>query len=217
MPTPTPTLRPAALMGTFPFNGTRAPTLVVPVSSARGWSAVSFHPPRAASGTWVLGAPEVVCPENGTSADEVLAKARCLASEGLRTLVLAYAQDVMPVGGTDDDVHLPQGLTTATLLTFREKVRPDAAQTLSYFRQQGVSVKILSGDDHRTVTTVAHEVGIDVGEGYDARYLPPDANLVEEHWTVFACLAASRPTRKRTWCCASENGAHRRHDRRWRQ
>ena len=53
---------------------------------------------------------------------------------------------------------------------FRE-VRPDAAQTLSYFRQQGISVKILSGDDHRTVTAVAREVGIDVGEGYDARSL----------------------------------------------
>lgn len=196
------------LMGTFPFNGTRAPTVVVPFSSARKWSAVSFHPPHAAAGTWVLGAPEVVFTENGASAEEVLAKARRLASGGLRTLVLAYAQDVMPDGGTDDDMQLPRGLTTATLLTFREKVRPDAAQTLSYFRQQGVSVKILSGDDHRTVTAVAREVGIDVGEGYDARYLPPDANQMEEALDRFSVFGRVTPDQKKDMVLALQRMGH---------
>ncbi len=194
------------LAGTFAFDGNRVPAAVVPFSSARKWSAASFDPPHAAAGTWVFGAPELVLQGNSASTSDVLIRARRLASAGLRTLVLAYSQDAVPEGDPDD-VQLPAGLTAATLVTFREKVRPDAAQTLSYFRQQGVAVKILSGDDHRTVMAVAREVGLD-GGGYDARHLPSDPQLMEETLDRFSVFGRVTPAQKKDMVLALQRMGH---------
>ncbi|MDR6417043.1 HAD-IC family P-type ATPase [Pseudarthrobacter sulfonivorans] len=197
----------------FAFDGGTDPATIVPFSSARKWSAASFAPPHAAAGTWVLGAPELVFTGNGqtgnsAATEELLSQARRLASNGLRTLVLAHTRNVLPEEGPDDDVRLPAGLAAATLLTFREKVRPDAAQTLAYFRQQGVDVKILSGDDHRTVTAVAREVGLDVGDGYDARNLPSDQHLLEEALGSFSVFGRVTPDQKRDMVLALQRMGH---------
>jgi cation-transporting ATPase E len=188
----------------FAFDDGARPAAVVPFSSARKWSAASFRSPHPAAGTWVLGAPEMVFPGTGpadASADELLLRSRRLASRGLRTLVLAYTPAVPADGlladGASEDVELPGGLAAATLLTFREKVRPDAAKTLAYFRDQGVEVKILSGDDHRTVTAVAREVGLDVDAGYDARHLPTDPRLLAETLGTFSVFGRVTPAQKR--------------------
>lgn len=190
------------LAPTFAFDGAAAPSAVVPFSSARKWSAASFDPQHAAAGTWVLGAPDMVLTGTGpaASAEDVLVQSRRLASRGLRTLVLAYTPDALAgalTGRDPDEVQLPAGLAAATLLTFREKVRPDAAQTLAYFRQQGVDVKILSGDDHRTVSAVAREVGLDVGSGYDARQLPSDPRLLDETLNSFSVFGRVTPAQKK--------------------
>lgn len=200
------------LAGTFTFDGGTAPAAVVPFSSARKWSAASFPPRHAAAGTWVLGAPELVFTEDASTHGDsptgaVLTHAGRLASAGLRTLVLAHTSDIMPDGGTED-VQLPSGLAAASLLTFREKVRPDAAQTLAYFRQQGVAVKILSGDDHRTVTAVAREVGLDVGRGYDARHLPSDAHLLEETLARHSVFGRVTPAQKKDMVLALQRMGH---------
>ena len=196
-----------SLAGTFTFDGNRVPAAVVPFSSARKWSAASFSSPHAAAGTWVLGAPEMVLQGNNASTGDVLVQARRLASAGLRTLVLAYSQDIVPERDPDD-VQLPPGLTAATLLTFREKVRPDAAQTLSYFRQQGVAVKILSGDDHRTVMAVAREVGLDAVVGYDARHLPADPHLMEETLDGLSVFGRVTPAQKKDMVMALQRMGH---------
>jgi cation-transporting ATPase E len=60
------------------------------------------------------------------------------------------------------------------MVTLSESLRPDAAQTLGYFADQGVDVKIISGDDPHTVAAIARELGLDVPEGFDARGLPTD-------------------------------------------
>ncbi|MBE4720020.1 HAD-IC family P-type ATPase [Pseudarthrobacter sp. AB1] len=196
------------LAGTFAFDGNRVPAAVVPFSSARKWSAASFCPPHAAAGTWVFGAPEMVLQRNNASTGDVLVQSRRLASAGLRTLVLAYSPSVVPEGDPDD-VQLPTGLVAATLVTFRERVRPDAARTLSYFRQQGVDVKILSGDDHRTVTAVAREVGLDVvGGGYDARHLPSDPHLMEETLDRFSVFGRVTPAQKKDTVLALQRMGH---------
>ncbi|MGO4186601.1 HAD-IC family P-type ATPase [Pseudarthrobacter sp. TAF60_1] len=201
------------LAPTFAADGSAAPAAVVPFSSARKWSAASFERPHAAAGTWVLGAPEMVFAGGdqrggGASTEDLLVQSRRLASQGLRTLVLAYTPDVLPDADPDDDVQLPAGLAAATLLTFREKVRPDAAQTLAYFRQQGVDVKILSGDDHRTVTAVAREVGLDVGSGYDARHLPSDPLLLEETLNSFSVFGRVTPAQKKEMVLSLQGTGH---------
>lgn len=199
------------LAPTFTADGA-APAAVVPFSSARKWSAASFERSHTAAGTWVLGAPEMVFaggdyPGSSAATEDLLVQSRRLASQGLRTLVLAYTPDMLP-GADADDVQLPAGLAAATLLTFREKVRPDAAQTLAYFRQQGVDVKILSGDDHRTVTAVAREVGLDVGSGFDARHLPSDPHLLEETLMSFSVFGRVTPAQKREMVLSLQGTGH---------
>ncbi|OYX58708.1 MAG: hypothetical protein B7Y93_01415, partial [Micrococcales bacterium 32-70-13] len=121
--------------------------------------------------------------EGGLVLDATLARCRELAASGLRTLVLARSSAPLTTAAGDGaDEHgvispreaaLPAGLEPVAVVTFRERVRPDAHETLGYFREQGVSIRIISGDDPRTVAAVAREAGVDhVGDGFDARQLP---------------------------------------------
>jgi cation-transporting ATPase E len=114
---------------------------------------------------------------------------------------------VLPLDG-HGAAQLPAGLIPAVLLTFREKVRPDAARTLAYFRQQGVGLKIISGDDPRTVTAVARALGLETDAGYDGRLLPTDPQLMEEvleRHTVFGRVA---PGQKKDMVQALQRRGH---------
>ena len=177
----------------------------IPFSSARKWSAVSF---AGRDGTWVLGAPEMVFGDAASDpAGELGRTVTELASTGRRTLVLGHS----PVALSEADVEaerLPGGVAPAIVLTFREQVRPDAAHTLAYFRAQGVGIRIISGDNPRTVAAIAREVGLDVAEGYDARKLPEDdAELGEilETCTVFGRVT---PEQKKRMVVALQGRGH---------
>ena len=70
---------------------------------------------------------------------------------------------------------LPRRLEPEALVILGDKIRPDAEQTLRYFAQQGVQVKVISGDHPHTVAAIAREVGIPgSAEVVDARDLPDD-------------------------------------------
>ena len=201
----------------FPVAVPLAMSQYVPFSSARKWSAVSFDAPSGSAetaddegetGTWVLGAPEMVFGDAASDLASDLGRTVTeLASSGRRTLVLAHSPNAL----TDDDVsaeRLPAGVTPAVVLTFREQVRPDAAQTLSYFREQGVGIRIISGDNPRTVAAIAREVGLDVADGFDARKLPADdAELgrVLEEQTVFGRVT---PEQKKRMVTALQADGH---------
>ncbi|MDR5698504.1 HAD-IC family P-type ATPase [Agromyces aerolatus] len=175
-------------------------------SSARKWSAVSFD--DDARGTWVLGAPEFMFSDgDGAEASVALERARTLAATGRRTLLLGFAPEPLTEAETDRAV-LPAGLRPVVLLTFREVVRSDAAATLAYFEKEGVGVRIISGDNPLTVAAVAREVGLDAGDGFDARELPADqadlTRVLDEH-LVFGRVS---PTQKRDMVRALKAGGH---------
>jgi len=135
----------------------------VAFSSARKWSAVTFD-----DGMWILGGPEMVFPSGRSDGDDhqhLAARAAELAATGRRTLVLAH-------GSPTDDETVPADAVPVALLTFRENIRADAAETLGYFAAQGVGVRIISGDNPQTVAAIAREVGLDAPRGFDARELP---------------------------------------------
>lgn len=156
----------------FPEERPREASAYVSFSSARKWSALSLA--DRGDETWVLGAPEMVLEDAATDAGTEVGEAVTrLAAEGLRTLVLAFTADPYSAAAQESEA-LPTGLVPVAVITFSEKVRPDAAQTLSYFRAQGVGVRVISGDNPRTVAAIARQVGLDAGEGYDARQLPED-------------------------------------------
>jgi cation-transporting ATPase E len=187
----------------------------IPFSSARKWSAVSV---AESPGTWVLGAPSLVFPDaariavewDGPSAENGEASlshvVRELASEGKRTLVLAYGATALDDADVDAE-RLPH-VAPVALVTLIEQVRPDAAQTLSYFAEQDVIVKVISGDSPDTVATIARRVGLEVDEGIDAQTLPEDvdalAAVLEAH-TVFGRVT---PDQKKAMVTALQSRGH---------
>jgi cation-transporting ATPase E len=194
-----------AMRAAYAVTAPRSSTAYVPFSSARKWSAVGFADDQ---GTWVMGAPEMIFGDAATSPSTELGRTvTSLAETGRRTLVLARSREAL----SPDDVEaerLPEGLSPVVVLTFREQVRPDAAQTLAYFRQQGVGIRIISGDNPRTVAAIAREVGVDAPEGYDARSLPDDdvelAEVLEAH-TVFGRVT---PEQKKRMVIALQSKGH---------
>ncbi len=140
----------------------------VPFSSARKWSAVRV----AGHGTWVLGAPEMV-----TAADpEGLAPlAASWAETGSR--VLALARGAAPLEGD----RLPGDLRLVALVALAERVRPTVAATIAYFGDQGVTLRVISGDAVATVRAIATAVGVpDAERAVDARDLHPGGEAFTE-------------------------------------
>ena len=129
----------------------------VSFSSGRKWSAASF----GSRGSWYLGAPEVLLADDDPLREQV----STLAATGRRVLLVQH------VDGPLQGETLPAERTSATLCTLAEQVRPDAAETLAYFAEQGVDIKVISGDNPTTVGAIATEVGLDVGTPIDARTL----------------------------------------------
>jgi cation-transporting ATPase E len=170
----------SAIRTAFPRPAGWRPTGAVPFSSARKWSAASF----SGRGTWVLGAPEIVLtPTDG----ETLARAATQAAAGQRVLALACTD--APLRGE----ALPLNLRAAALVLLSERLRPDTAETISYFAAQGIALKVLSGDSPRTVAAVAARAGLThADDAVDARELPDDLDALAtalEQRSVFGRVA----------------------------
>lgn len=140
----------------------------VPFNSARKWSAWGDD-----RGAWVLGAPEVVVDPAQAGGPAALRRSGELAGEGLRVVCLVRAP------GADRSQELPDVRRPVLLVVLEEDVRPDARETLEYFRAQGVHVRVISGDNPVTVATISREVGLEAPGGgearvCDARTLPAD-------------------------------------------
>ena len=95
-----------------------------------------------------------------------------------------------------------------TLLTFRESVRPDAKETLEYFAEQGVAVRIISGDNPQTVAAIAREVGVDAPSGFDARELPADLDELGEALEEHVVFGRVTPSQKKDIVTALQRRGH---------
>ena len=194
-------------------------------NSARKWSAV-----QTSAGAYVLGAPEIVLAGStgsgsteadngesdgtglGSTDNAALERVKALAGTGKRVLVLAHSNQALD---QSENPTLPKDLTAALLVVLAEQVRPDAAQTLDYFKSQGVAVRVISGDNPVTVAAIAAHLGLrnpDGGEpvGVDARTLPAIedtqalADALEKH-TVFGRVT---PEQKRAFVNALKSRGH---------
>ncbi|ALE07687.1 ATPase [Arthrobacter sp. ERGS1:01] len=207
----------AALAPAYGTPPTDAPAWIVPFSSARKYSAATFGTGSTAAGTWVLGAPDIVLAAGSldgsvdgsleTGHDDALTLSHDLAGRGLRAVVLAHRPASNLVEG-EGELELA-GLVPVALLAFREKVRPDAAATLQYFRDQGVALKIISGDNPRTVAAVARDVGFDFsGDGFDARELPAERDAMAEVLARESVLGRVTPEQKKSIVLALQSRGH---------
>jgi cation-transporting ATPase E len=156
----------------------------VPFSSARKWSAVTF----AARGTWVMGAPGIIGRGLPASAAAAIAGHE---SAGRRVLLLGVAT------GPADSGAPPDGLTAVALLVLAERIRDDAAATVRYLLDQGITIKVLSGDAPPTVAAIADRVGIPAPGGWrDASELADDEASVGSALQAASVLGRVRPGQK---------------------
>jgi cation-transporting ATPase E len=168
----------------------------IPFSSARKWSAASFD----GQGSWVRGAPEMVFDDASLP---VRRRGDELAADGRRVLVVARSDAPL------DDEKLPPGLQPRALVMFAEKIRPDAKDTLEYFREQGVTLKVISGDNPRTVAAVAERVGLpNAGAAVDARELPDDQAELAEVLEANSVFGRVTPHQKRAMVGALQSKGH---------
>jgi len=166
----------------------------VPFSSARKWSAAHF----TEQGWWVLGAPDLLLRPD----DDVRVQVQALAATGRRVVLLAKSPTAV------DANTLPVSLQPVALATLAERVRPDAAETLRYFAGQGVTIKVLSGDNPQTVGQIAAEVGLDAGEPVDARTLPDDPEGLADAIEAHAVFGRVSPQQKRSFVRALQAAGH---------
>ncbi|OBC01362.1 cation-translocating P-type ATPase [Mycobacterium sp. 852002-40037_SCH5390672] len=168
-------------------------TATAPFKSATKWSGVSFHD----HGNWLMGAPDVLL-ERGSAAAE---RAERIGAQGLRVLLIG-AGDV-PV----DHPDAPGRVTPVALVVLEQKVRPDARETLDYFADQGVSVKVLSGDNAVSVGAVAGTLGLH-GETMDARRLPAEPAQLADALDTHTTFGRVRPDQKRAIVHALQSHGH---------
>ena len=171
----------------------------VPFSSTRKWSAAQFATDGAGPDAVYLGAPEILL---GGRHPEVAEQVARHAAAGERVVLLCAAAQL-----AGDE--LPEDLRPAALVLLEDEIRSDAPDTLDYFAQQGVALKVISGDHPGTVAAVAARAGVPgADDGIDARELPEDpeelADLVEQR-TVFGRVT---PRQKRSIMLALQSRGH---------
>ena len=176
----------------------------VPFSSAARWSSIA---PAGGSGAWALGAPDVLLPwaekQYGDVAVYATATVHPHVAAGHRALLLAWYEADSPA------VEPESRLRPVAVVALGERVRPDAADTAAWFADQGVTLKVLSGDEPTTVGGIAREVGISGADWpIDARELSADPKalaLEVDERNVFGRVG---PDEKRRIIAALQTAGH---------
>ena len=163
-----------AMVDYFGKNATMKATAKMPFSSARKLSAVSF----SNGYTYIVGASEFVISE---VSKEIETKVKEYAKQGKRVLLLAKAK------GKIDKDELPSGAKPLALIAIEDRIRENAPETLRWFQDNDVDLKIISGDNPITVSEIAKRVGVPNANKYVNLYGMNDQQVIEcaDKYTVF--------------------------------
>ena len=172
----------------------RKPNDVMPFTSATKYSGVVFD-----DGTYLLGAPEIILREDY---EAVKPEVDPWLQKGKRVLLIGrYTGESFREGLTS--LVIPLGF-----VVLANPIRRNAKQTFSYFKEQGVAVKVISGDNPETVSRVALEAGIEGAECFvDASALDTDEKLRKamKEYTVFGRVS---PKQKQMMVRALQQAGH---------
>ncbi len=163
-----------ALHNYFGHNTTLHAAATLPFSSKRKLSAVTFDE----IGTVAIGAPEFVLGSIPAKINKIINQ---YASMGLRVLIVAHSP------GAIAGEALPSGLKPIAIISIADNIREDAAQTIRWFKENDVAIRIISGDNPRTVSEVAKRVGVANAEKYISLEGLSDTEVasVANKYTVF--------------------------------
>ena len=153
----------------------------IPFSSARKFSAVEFE----RYGTFILGAPEFVLTKNYHMVSADVNKA---ANGGYRVICLAHSD------GAIEDGKVTGEITPIALILIEDTIRPDAIETINYFKQSGVEVKVISGDNPITVSKISERAGIDNADQYISLEGLSDKEVIRaaSKYTVFGRVSPAQ-------------------------
>ena len=148
---------------------------ILSFSSARKMSAVTFN---ANLGTFVMGAPEFIFQNISNKLNSVITK---FASQGYRVLAIGRSKAEIK------DDNLPDDIAPIALITLQDNIRREAPQTIKWFADNGVDIRIISGDSPITVSEVARRAGVIGAEKYISLYglSPIEIRAAAKEYTVF--------------------------------
>ena len=176
-------------------TGGWAPVGSTPFSSARKWSAMEFR----SHGAFYFGAPDVIAGD----LPDVMGRVAAHAEAGRRTLLLARSPEPLA------DETLPESRTPLALILLEDTIRPDAPEILAFFQEQGVILKVISGDHTATVAAVAQRAGIPNAHNHmDARELPEDTDEMAAALADNAVFGRVTPQQKQAMVGALQSRGH---------
>lgn len=164
-----------ALRRYFTDGSTQVASEVLPFTSVKKYGGVAFYE----GVTFILGAPDIIL---GNRYNLYSEKIDYYSNKGCRVLLLA-----MYDGNLSDD-ELDSSIYPISLILLSNKIRKNALETFEYFRDQGVNIKVISGDNPLTVSEVSKRAGIENADKYiDARTLDSDRKIRQatREYTVF--------------------------------
>lgn len=173
------------------------PTRVIPFSSDTKWSGAAFANGEA----YVMGAAQFVLEKNASALAQIKDALDTYAADA-RVLLVARVEGFDANGAIEGEV------TPLGFVCLRDQIRPTAAQTIAYFKEQGVKLKVISGDDPHTVSGIAQKVGIEGADRFvDATTLKTDQDIASaiKNYNVFGRV---RPEQKKAFVLALQAEGH---------
>ncbi len=158
----------------------------MPFSSERKMKGASF----AGHGSYVIGAPEFIVPDR----EELLKQVELYSKNGYRVLLLASVSELPSEEGLNGSVR------PIALIVISDVIKEDAREVFDYFKNTGVQVKVLSGDNPATVSAVAVKAGVEGGEKYvDAQTLPTNPIALAQEISKYNVFGRVKPEQKQAF------------------
>ncbi len=168
------------------FNKTNEifePIKKIAFSSKTKWSGINFKE----QGTYLLGAPEILLKQDFEKYKNDINK----YAEDYRVLVLTHTKEDV------SENELPNNIELIGYVCILDKIRKEAKKTISYFKQQGVNIKIISGDNPITVSKIAKQVGIEKYEKYIDMTTITEESEIEKIVLEYTIFGRVSPTQKK--------------------
>lgn len=176
------------------MNGKRTASKVYPFNSTVKYGAMAFN-----GDYYVLGAPEFIIKTGFNNLKDDISQ---YTTKGYRVIVLAKAESLTKDGVIDGEI-LPLGF-----VVLANEIRDNAVETFTYFKEQGVAIKVISGDNPATVSEVARQAGIENAEKYVDASTLTDNLMISEAIAKYTVFGRVTPKQKQQFVKALKMQGH---------
>ena len=185
----------SAIREAFPCETAPSVSRVISFSSEKKWSGVTLSDGT----TYIMGAGEMILRDRYAEIE------KSFKNKIGTNRVLLLATSTQPF---DEEGNLPDEIQPVGVLLIQDEIRKEAPDTIRFFQEQGVDLKVISGDGVATVSQIAEKAGIPVnGRCVDARTLVTDADM-EYACSAYTVFGRVTPSQKRQLVRALQKQGH---------